>query len=259
MIKAIFFDIDGTLVSFRTHRIPQSAVDAITLAKRRGVKIFISTGRPFPLIDNIGEIRHLVDGYITVNGAYCFIGDRVISCSPIEEDDIRTLLRLSDEMDFATLVAGEKTLAMYNDRPYADEIFRQLLDVGGLRSGITMESVLKERILQFTPVVSREQEETIMPLLPGCVSSRWCPEFADITAKGVDKGQGLMAVISDQNLRVEETMAFGDGGNDMAIIRSAGIGIAMGNAGDTLKAAADYVTDTVDGDGISKALQKFVL
>ena len=84
-------------------------------------------------------------------------------------------------------------------------------------------------------------------------------QFADITAKGVDKGKGLMAVISDQNLRIEETMAFGDGGNDMAIIRRAGIGVAMGNAGDTLKAAADYVTDTVDGDGISKALQKFIL
>ena len=98
-----------------------------------------------------------------------------------------------------------------------------------------------------------------MPQLPGCVSSRWCPEFADITAKGVDKGKGLMAVISDQNLRIEETMAFGDGGNDMAIIRSAGLGVAMGNAGDSLKKVAGYVTDTVDDDGISKALQKFVL
>ena len=124
---------------------------------------------------------------------------------------------------------------------------------------ISHKAVLKERVLQFTPVVTRELEEMIMPQLPGCVSSRWCPEFADITAKGVDKGKGLMAVISDQNLRIEETMAFGDGGNDMAIIRSAGIGVAMGNAGDTLKAAADYVTDTVDGDGISKALHRWVL
>ena len=259
MIKAIFFDIDGTLVSFNTHRIPRSAVEAITLAKRRGVRIFISTGRPFPLIDNIGEIRHLVDGYITVNGACCFIGPRIISCTPIPEDDVRTVLRLSEEMDFATLVAGENILTMYNDKRSADEIFRQLLGVAGLRNDIPMEAVLKERVLQFTPVVTRELEEMIMPQLPGCVSSRWCPEFADITAKGVDKGKGLMAVISDQNLRIEETMAFGDGGNDMAIIRSAGIGVAMGNAGDTLKAAADYVTDTVDGDGISKALQKFVL
>ena len=102
MIKAIFFDIDGTLVSLSTHRIPQSAVDAITQAKRRGVKIFISTGRPFPLIDNIGEIRHLVDGYITTNGAWCFMGDRVIACSPISQNDAAAMVRLADEMNFGT-------------------------------------------------------------------------------------------------------------------------------------------------------------
>ena len=80
IIKAIFFDIDGTLVSFKTHRIPQSTIDAIVQAKMQGIKIYISTGRPFPLINNIDGIKHLVDGYITANGAYCFVGNKVISC-----------------------------------------------------------------------------------------------------------------------------------------------------------------------------------
>lgn len=70
MIKALFFDIDGTLVSFRTHKIPSSTVEAITMAKNMGIKVYISTGRPRQLIDNINEISHLVDGYITVNGVY---------------------------------------------------------------------------------------------------------------------------------------------------------------------------------------------
>lgn len=73
MIKALFFDIDGTLVSFQTHQIPVSAVRAIEQAKERGIQVYISTGRPFALINNLGDIRHLIDGYITVNGAYCFI------------------------------------------------------------------------------------------------------------------------------------------------------------------------------------------
>ena len=55
----------------------------------------------------------------------------------------------------------------------------------------------------------------------------------------------------------EKCMAFGDGGNDIPIIEYAGIGVAMGNATDDVKAAADYVTDTVDEDGIVTALQRF--
>ena len=73
MIKALFFDIDGTLVSFNTHQIPQSAIQAITRAKEKGIKIYISTGRPLSLINNIDSIKHLIDGYITTNGAYCLL------------------------------------------------------------------------------------------------------------------------------------------------------------------------------------------
>ena len=62
MIKALFFDIDGTLVSFTTHKIPQTTVDAIAQAKKNGVKIYISTGRPISLITNLGQIEHLIDG-----------------------------------------------------------------------------------------------------------------------------------------------------------------------------------------------------
>lgn len=68
-IKALFFDIDGTLVSFQTHRIPKSTVDALEQAKLNGVKFYISTRRYIMLITNLGQIEHLIDGYITTNGA----------------------------------------------------------------------------------------------------------------------------------------------------------------------------------------------
>ena len=55
-IKAIFFDIDGTLVSFKTHRIPQSTLDAVAALRSRGIKVYIATGRPVPFIDNLGRI-----------------------------------------------------------------------------------------------------------------------------------------------------------------------------------------------------------
>ena len=71
-IKAVFFDIDGTLVSFKTHRIPQSTLDAVAALRSRGIKVYIATGRPVPFIDNLGELEY--DGMITVTGAHCFTG-----------------------------------------------------------------------------------------------------------------------------------------------------------------------------------------
>ena len=73
-IKALFFDIDGTLVSFNTHRIPCSTIEAIEAAKQKGIKIFIATGRPLVYINNLADIAHLVDGYVTTNGA-CIVID----------------------------------------------------------------------------------------------------------------------------------------------------------------------------------------
>ena len=66
-IKALFFDIDGTLVSFKTHSIPQSTVDAIHKVRKNGIKVFIATGRPIPFIDNINAIEY--DGIVSANGA----------------------------------------------------------------------------------------------------------------------------------------------------------------------------------------------
>ena len=258
MIKAIFFDIDGTLVSFKTHQIPQSAIDAIVQAKAQGVKIYISTGRPFPLINNIDGIKHLVDGYITANGAYCFVGNKVISCQPIPDEDVRTVIRWADEKDFACMVVGEKDLAMYRNNACADRIFRQMLNVHDLQTDVPIEPILHQRILQLTPVISEADEKRLMPLLTGCESSRWYPDFADITARNVNKGNGLLAIAAHQGIRIEETMALGDGGNDIPIVECAGIGVAMGNANDSLKAVADYVTDSVDEDGGYHALKHWV-
>lgn len=246
------------MVSFQTHRIPDSTVQAIRQAKELGIKVFISTGRPFSLINNLQEIRELIDGYITVNGAYCFIGEQVISCSPIPEEDVRTLIRQADEMNFACMVVGEKDLIMYNSNEKVDYIFRQMLNVHGMKESRSLDALWSHPILQLTPVISEEEERQIMPLLPHCTSSRWYPDFADITAQGADKSKGLRAVMDFLGLKKEETMAFGDGGNDISIVREAGIGVAMGNANESLKAVADYVTASVDEEGIRKALEHFV-
>ena len=72
-IKAVFFDIDGTLVSFKTHQVPESALRAIKRLRERGVKVFIATGRLLSLTGVVKDVE--VDGYITVNGSYCITAD----------------------------------------------------------------------------------------------------------------------------------------------------------------------------------------
>ena len=235
MIKALFFDIDGTLVSFNTHEIPSSTLAAIAEAKAKGIKIFIATGRPKAIINNLTALqeRELIDGYITMNGGYCFVGDEVIYKHSIPVQDVKALAALSDERNFPCIFVAEHTVAVCNTNKLVNEIF------------------------QMTPFITTEEEKTILPLLPNCESGRWFPAFTDIVAKGIRKQKGIDEIIRHFGIGQEETMAFGDGGNDISMLRHAAIGVAMGNANDDVKETADYITTSVDEDGIQKALKHF--
>ncbi len=211
-IKALFFDIDGTLVSFKTHKIPQSTVDALEQAKKNGVEVYISTGRPQLIINNLGQIEHLIDGYITTNGARCFVGDKVVSQHAILPEDVKKIIEAADRDDYPAIVVGEHHLAIHH---YTDEVYEIFA------KGLGVD----------------------------CVT--------DITAADADKGKGLHAMADYLGLNIDETMAFGDGGNDISIVREAGTGVAMGNAGDNLKQIADFITTHVDEDGVKNALLHF--
>ncbi len=257
MTKALFFDIDGTLVSFNTHAISESAIEAIRQVKAKGIKVFISTGRPFSLINNLNAIKEWIDGYITTNGAYSFIGNEFVACNPMPREEVEAVVKFADELDFPCMIVGEKDLTFYRSNEQVDRVFKQLLNVQDLNENVPLEPILAQRILQLTPVITEETEKELMQKLPGCVSSRWCPDFADITAKGIDKSVGLEALAAHLGIDISETMAFGDGGNDIAIVKRAGIGVAMDNANDSLKAVADYITTSVDEDGVWNALKHF--
>ena len=154
---------------------------------------------------------------------------------------------------------GEKDVAVLDPHGEVDRIFRQELAVGNLNQAKPLEIVLKQNILQLTAFFTKDYEDRFMPCIPGCISGRWHPAFTDITAHGADKGKGILAMADHLGLDPQLTMAFGDGGNDTAMIKAAGIGIAMGNALDSLKQEADYTTTSVDDDGIWNAMQHFHL
>ena len=212
MIKALFFDIDGTLVSFTTHAIPQSTVKALTRAREKGIKIFISTGRPMPFINNLGAISHLIDGYITTNGACCTIGDRTVRLTPIARPDTDRLLEFVRNERTGCVVMCNEGTAMLNKTPDTDHVLYDILNIRYDDMAMPLDEILQRPVLQITPFITREQESALMPQLPDCASTRWYPAFCDITSRLADKSRGLEAVAEAAGIGIEETMAFGDGG-----------------------------------------------
>ena len=257
MIKALFFDIDGTLVSFNTHKVAQSTIEGLNIAKERGIKIFISTGRPLSFINNLEDIEHLIDGYITTNGSYNFMGKSVISMHSIPKEEVLTLVDYLNKHEYPAILVGTDNTAVINHKPIVDRIVIDTLNITNIDFSITAETVLQQDILQITPFITQEQQDIIMPQIPHCTSERWHPEFIDTVNKQASKGKALSDIVAYNDLLISETMAFGDGGNDISMLLKAGVGVAMGNANDNVKAMANYVTSSADDDGIYKALKHF--
>lgn len=255
-IKAVFFDIDGTLVSFSTHAVPDSARRAIRRLREQGVKVFIATGRLLRHTEVVADIE--VDGYITVNGSYCTTaaGDVIFEKS-FPKQLVEKVWRLEREYGFQSAVMTHEDIFVSHIgervRKIADMIAiePQVADLGAI--------VATQPVLQMCPYIDAEVEQKIMPQLSECVASRWIETFMDINLRGVDKSVGVSKVMEYYGYTAAEAMAFGDGGNDVAMVRDAGIGVAMGNACEALKAVADYVALSVDDDGIEHALKYYGL
>ena len=252
MIKAIFFDIDGTLVSFKTHTIPQSTLDAVHAVRQKGVKVFIATGRPFPFITNLGELEH--DGIMAVNGASIKLNDgTVVTHTPVDKADVRRMTEYQNANPIAVAYAtdDEAFVTHYNEQ--FQEVFN-LLDLPNPKS-MTPERALDMDIMQIIAFFNEDEEPFIMNnVLKGCDAMRWHPFFADCILKGTSKATGIDDVIRHYGFDLSETMAFGDGGNDKQMLAHVGWGVAMGNASDEVKACARIVTASVDDDGVAKIL-----
>lgn len=255
MTKIVFLDIDGTLVSFKTHKIPQSTIDAIRIVRKRGVKVWIATGRPLPFINNLGELEY--DGIISATGAHCQTreGEVIFSC-PVDTDDIRRMIAHQHQTGMAVAYAGNERAIITSTRELPesfDEVFR-LLDIPKPKL-YSPEEALTFPVMEVIAFYTVEERDYILNnVLQNCNDARWHPAFADSVSKGTNKATAIDRVIEHYGFDISETMAFGDGGNDISMLRHAAIGVAMGNASDEVKAAADIVTTSVDDDGIANIL-----
>ena len=255
-IKAVFFDIDGTLVSFKSHTVPESARRAIARLREQGVKVFIATGRLMKHVAIVNDIE--VDGYITVNGGYCITSaGEVIFESAFPRATVERVIDLSEQYGFDLNVMTHQDMYVSSMGERVKKIASMINIMPTVADVRTIAAT--QPVVQMCPYISRELEQEIMPLLPDCVGSRWIETFMDLNVRGVDKSLGIQQVMNYYGLTMAEAMAFGDGGNDLPMVRDAAVGVAMGNACDELKAVADYITSSVDEDGVSRALEHFGL
>lgn len=255
MIKAIFFDIDGTLVSFKTHVVPPSTIEALDILRKKGIKVFIATGRHLSSINNLGDLQF--DGYVTLNGGICIAGtDGIIYKHSIPSEDIQALIRYQETVEvFPCSYVQEERLTMNYVNEDVEKVFRMLNFPEPPCEPIT--DIAGKTIYQLIAFFTPDQEERIMKVLSHCESTRWNPLFTDIVPVGSSKRIGIDKMLEHFGIRLDECMAFGDGGNDISMLSHAGIGVAMGNAEDVVKQSASYVTDSVDENGIFKALKHF--
>jgi len=125
MIKAAFFDIDGTLVSFKTHRIPVSTIQALAGLRRKGIKVFVASGRHKLSMNNLGN--ETFDGYVTLNGGLCLVGNRIIYKHHLPVSDMNTLIPyLETSKAFPCVFIQENTLSINYMDTNTQETFRLL-------------------------------------------------------------------------------------------------------------------------------------
>jgi len=254
-VKAVFFDIDGTLLSFKTHEVSASTVEAIKLLQNKGIKIILSTGRS---INSIDHVKHLgFDGYITFNGGYCLTNTLdVLFKQAIDSKDIQSVLDYASEHPLSFSFMSEQEITIHDVTPEIAGMYAHLnLPVPEL---VNLSTVDTSNILQTNIFLGPEEESEFMKtVMPNSLASRWTPLFADVNPKGLSKKVGVDIFIKHFGIDLKHTMAFGDGGNDITMLKHVNLGVAMGNANPEVKEIADYITDDVDSNGIWNALKKF--
>lgn len=256
MIKAAFFDVDGTLVSFENHRIPVSTVDVLRRMRDRGILLFLATGRALNGIPPV--VQELLDavpfaGLLTFNGQVCCDAEGAIYRDvPLDTHDVHAIVEQAFEGMYDILIMQRSRIFVSSHSERVLEVERE---IGTTYEEADLVTAFDEPTYQICVYVDPGEEGVFMDRCRNVAHTRWCDSFCDIIPATGGKPAGIKATLERFGLTPAECIAFGDGGNDVPMFGCVGTSVALGNAGAEVKAAATYVTDAVDDDGILHACE----
>lgn len=250
MVKIAFFDIDGTLVSFKTHEIPASTRRALERLRSRGVRTVLATGRPVYQIP--ARFSEGFDAYVTMNGQLCFDDRGVYRSVPLDAGDVRTVVERVRRGAFDVLVLQRESAFAYRLTDRVREVAR---NAGLEYAAGDIERALGAPVYQMCAFVDPGREDEVLEGTRHLATTRWTNLFCDVVPREGGKDFGVRATLERYGLDASEAVAFGDGENDVSMFGAVGTSVAMGNAWDSVKERASLVTASVDDDGIWKACE----
>ena len=253
-IKIIFFDIDDTLRNSKTGFIPSTIPTAFKQLRDKGILTGIATGRGiFGVVPEIKALKP--DFFVTLNGAY--IEDKkgnVIYSNKIAKDKVEEYITWTKEVGIDYGLVGSHATKLSR----RTEMISQAIDPIYPDLEVDPDFYQKEDIYQMWTF--EEQGDDLV--LPESLAStlrmvRWHEHSSDVVPISGSKAAGVAKVVDQLGLKPENVMVFGDGLNDLELFDYAGISIAMGVSHEKIKEKADYITKTLEEDGIFDALEGF--
>lgn len=268
MYKLIALDMDGTLFT-SDKKISERTKKALAQAHQQGVKIVLASGRPLDgLRKPLAELNLISDDeyVLCYNGALSVTAEtgKILSQCTLTGADCKKLFKLAEELGVHCHAFSTKQGLITNEinqyTKYEADMNEMQYHIINPYTDIDDDEVIIKVMFIDPPEILKDVIEKV----PSWVYEDYnafssAPFFFEITNKAVDKGTGLKQLAERLKIKQEEVIACGDENNDYSMIKYAGLGVAMGNAIDKVKNAANYITDTNDNDGVAKVIEKFIL
>lgn len=271
-IKLIALDLDGTLLDGKKN-LSKKNLEALTECIARGIHIVPATGRTLEGIPK--EFKELpgVRYAITLNGGIVIDNEtkRVIDERKLDYQKTLELLDIVSEYHvmYDVYIDGMgiseerfyNHLDEYGISPEIQKLVKATRRVKpSIKEYVRECGVPIEKInLYFDNLHDREELREILSRHNDVIITSSIENNLEINALGATKGEGLFRLTSYLNIGIDETMACGDGENDLTMIQTAGMGVAMANGEESLRAIADYVTASNEEDGVAQAIWRFAL